>query len=1583
VAEIDPRIRKFEEEAAKTLAAMKRSRTRAEAFEAETQRSKAGRSNLDARVRQEVARDRIKGETIGESGGRKSKGTIEQQSRATRNAGKEQERMARLNDQARVSEERLTKQRAAGTKQILSQQEAMRRYGKYAGGRFIERQAERYYANQPLASAAGGGAGRGGYLPPPPPPPTGGGGRGGGFDDGGTRRFTGDLKAERAQLAAMEERLARSTQAHRKLIQVQASGSNVLRRNGALTTEFLQAAARGEVTIRELGYQTAATIGKFGGWITAGAALYTALGAVQKMGRGALDAYSGVNQLQRVINDVDASSARKEFSELADYFQLPFQDVTEGVYEVGKVFHDQNTAMEASKALLYSVKVGELDTATAGRYLISITNAYNLSAQDLNSTFDKFNQLQNNFGVAIAGTEAATARAAGSFVNAGGSLDYLIALIGTAARVTGAAPERIGTALQRAPTFIHKPENEQVLKSFGIDPGGSLDQIFNQAFAVAQRSSGKRRRELAAALFGNQYGAGIGTPLLRQFETFKRIQASIDKSKGSGKRELSRLKESPEEQIKNVGIQLERIGTGLADSGVLSLMATFVLSLDDALRLLNGILAIYNELPGPIKDAVGLMIQLGIAARLLGRLNVGDSIAPPGRAVNPARTFLGTALSGGDKRDARLIRKGLYGERGVLEDERARTADQAREASSRAVLADERALSEQKRLVGLKEAGIRDEKQIARSQAALAQYTQEGNLSREQARSLALDEETKARRLNEVNTQIAKGRGRFGRLNVPGTLSAAEQRGFGGGYYPTTFDQPTTARPTQYQAKMGAVIPGGVPTTPIDLAQLDKQEKQMSRAEKTARATSGRLQKARVGAARLGGAFNGVIGSMGNAIFALAIVGIGVEALSSYLDDFYAAVDDLQNQTFSIPKRRTQYAHGRGIPELSGVSGAISDFIETVSPFGENFLDLGTAPTERVAQEGEFAQRQAKQELEAQRASARLGKPVPFRFAQSIEKDVQDLQQSGKSRKEVRAGLEKYEKELSAAYERGKSGKQAKQRLAAARNAIKNALVTSAKAQGGQLQEALSGLNPAEIQEHLESEITQAGAFGGTTRNRIKRARITYGSLAKRLIGSRDPKDIQALADARSSYFEGLQQTIQDELDHSLALSRSPGESNAAYAEAFNRLRQAYVGGDNAALRAQQQKVQTLQRQFRNQSRTATPGGYDVSGWGGLEIQEGSGKRLKELRQKLGAERKSLKALTADQKQKREFFRQIQQELREQQYEENAAIREAQTSLKISRTADPLAQAKLKLSAVNTEIGKAIEVYGRSSKEVLELLAQRQEILAQQAQDQVNLIDAQGTLRSAGLSGEGNEQAKARSDLQTLEAKLSYETGHASRFDPAEILQLQADVREAQIAFQEQIEQEAEELYGAAIDVRIARAEAGGNDVRAARLNVTKAQYDFKHADTKLEKRQARADLIGKRAGLRDARVSQAIEDVEFEADIGKLTLDQQIAAYQRILNTQKLTRDARRDLRRKIYSLRKETENDSTFDLNVGSIKLPTIYEIRRAVQGGVNGGAVSVSQSNVYQINGAKDPHAVASEINRLNGGANKAALRSAGLR
>jgi TP901 family phage tail tape measure protein len=1582
VADIDPRIKQFEEEAAKTLAAMKRSARRADAFSKEVDRGQASRDELDQRVRKEVARDRIKGETIGEGGGRtKSRKAIEGESSATEKAGRQQEKMTRLQEQARVSEERLTKARVTGTKQILTQEEAVRRYGKYAGQRYIQQQGPgatvptRAEARAQAVTRQGEFAGGGGFdrrfPPPPPPPPSGGGGRGGGFDSGGPKKFNEELVKEQRNLQRLQGGLARSTAEHQRLIQVQASGSNVLRRNGALTTEFIQAAARGEVTIRELGYQTASTIGKFGGWITAGAALYTALGAAQKLGAGALDAASGVNQLERVVNNVNGADLTSGFSELADYFQLPIGEVTEGVYEVGKVFHDQNDALEASKALLYSVKVGELDTATAGRYLISITNAYNLSQKDLNDTFDKFNQLQNNYGVAISGTEAATARAAGSFANAGGELDYLIALIGTASRVTGAAPERIGTALQRSPSFIHKPSNEQVLKSFGINPNQDIDSIFNEAFKAAENVSGKKRRQLASALFGPQYGAGVGTPLLRQYDTFKKIQKSIEHSKGSGARELATLKESPEEQLKNIGVQLERLGTGLAKSGVLDEIAFLVLGLDDVLRLANSLVEAFNGLPDPIRTALSLMLQLSLVSRGLGRLNLGEP--RPGKEAGPGRTFAEAALGGGGKRDARLIRKGLYDEKSALEDERARSADQAREQSSRALSAEQRALDENKRRVGLMGAAERDEKAITSSKAAQTVYEQEAANSRQASISASLDEEQKAKRLNEVNRRLEQGRGRFGKLNVQGTLASASERG---GYYPTTFDVPTTQRPGQY--------PGGAPGAepPIIGPQQFPDEKDMAKAEKEAQRSQQKMSRVKIGAEKLGNTFNRLLGSMGNLIFAAFTIGVVAELLSSQAD---AVAKEIEAIAAPSDNAKSRSQNLKRLTE-GGQSGdnfkqrLTNIFTETTDIFGVDVPSLGLGNNgvdEQINEAERIAADTIKAELQAQRRARKTGQPIPYRFVSEIGKDIERLKSGNVPAKRARELIGQYREELAKSYEatNPNAGKDAKDKLKQAYAALRSARVSNAKPQD--LRQTLEGLEPKEIQEHLDAEVTQAGFFGGLTKNRIKRARQTYAALASQLGGSKDPEAIALLSSARDAYFEGLEQQIQAELDHSTTLSRSPQATNDAYRRAYQSLTRAY-GGGGQQVQAEEKRLQALQRRLRTES--AEPEGGQFHGFGN---QPGDPAALKKLQSQIQAQKSSLKSVREDVKQKREFLKQIKQELREQQYEENSALREARTNLKVSRTADPLVQVRLKLTAINVEIGQAIKVFGRQSKEVLELLAQRQEIIAEQAQDQLNLIDAKGSLAAAGFSGKGDEADKARVELGTMQQKLAFMQSRSNRFDPAEIIQLQADIREAQISLAELVEQEAEELALASIDIKIARAEAGGNDVRSARLNVQKAKYELGHADTKVEKKQARADLIGKKAALRDARLQQSIEDIEFEADIGKLTLDQQIAAYQRLLSTQKLTRDARRDLRRKIYALKKETEDDSTFDLTVGNIKLPTIYEIRRATKGGVNGGGVNVSQTNNYQINGAGDPKGVALEINKLNGGANKAALRSAGVR
>jgi hypothetical protein len=98
------------------------------------------------------------------------------------------------------------------------------------------------------------------------------------------------------------------------------------------------------------------------------------------------------------------------------------------------------------------------------------------------------------------------------------------------------------------------------------------------------------------------------------------------------------------------------------------------------------------------------------------------------------------------------------------------------------------------------------------------------------------------------------------------------------------------------------------------------------------------------------------------------------------------------------------------------------------------------------------------------------------------------------------------------------------------------------------------------------------------------------------------------------------------------------------------------------------------------------------------------------------------------------------------------------------------------------------------------------------------------------------------------------------------------------------------------------------------------------------------------------------------------------------------LTRDQRRDLKRRIYSLNQQTDSEAGgFELAVGNIKLPTVYEIKRAIGGGYGGGGnVNVNNApniNVYAANPAA-AQAVGQAIDNSLGTATQAAMKNAGM-
>jgi hypothetical protein len=158
--------------------------------------------------------------------------------------------------------------------------------------------------------------------------------------------------------------------------------------------------------------------------------------------------------------------------------------------------------------------------------------------------------------------------------------------------------------------------------------------------------------------------------------------------------------------------------------------------------------------------------------------------------------------------------------------------------------------------------------------------------------------------------------------------------------------------------------------------------------------------------------------------------------------------------------------------------------------------------------------------------------------------------------------------------------------------------------------------------------------------------------------------------------------------------------------------------------------------------------------------------------------------------------------------------------------------------------------------------------------------------------------------------------------------------------------------------VSIALAEASGNTVLAARRTLQAARQALanalkqSHGKNTVEVNQARAQAIQAEASLRDAKLQDSLDTIDFNLQMGRMTQSSAIAALQQILKTQDLTKAQRRQLLLQIKGMKDEIANSQW---NFGDISLPTPYQMRRYVQqqiaanskgpGGTGGGRPVVS--------------------------------------
>lgn len=1393
-------------------------------------------------------------------------------------------------------------------------------------------------------------------------------------------RASADASNEYAKAAGRAAGAERDwSAATRESLAAQGTASRNLRAYGALTTEFFSSAARGTVTIRELGYQTVATIQKFGGWLGAGAAIYTALGAIQSVGRGAIDSSSGVSELSRVVNNVDPSTATKRFREYAKSFNLPISDIANAGYQMGKVFHDQDQALEASKSILYAVKVGELDVATASRYLTAIVNGFNLSAKEQQTVFDQVNEAQNRYSISIANVLAGTSKAAGSFRAAGGDVTHLIALITALSKASGQTGDVIGTAIQRSPHFIALEKNQDALQSFGLNPEQSIQKLYAEAIKAAKGQSGAKQREIAEALFGPQYGARVGIFLLQQGKLFSKVLADVqpEKAKGSAQRELNSVLDQTDERLKAIITSLEILGSNLESAGAFDIFKVALGSLQAMLNVGNGLLEVFNNLPKPLREVVTLAAQAGVALKAARFFNVGQSLGGQ-------KTALGTFFTAPNQ-SSKLYRDALSRQEEELAARREAASGSAVRASLRAQALDAQlAAAKAAEVEAIRVYGAESAEAVAAGETAAV--TQRRVVAAEQAyldASLERDIILKEQQLiaeqqalltrKTTNAQAESIAGAYG-VRIPGAAGS-----------PNLSEAEKIRQEAAAKAAAGGgpiVLPSGtkVPTSAVTGAEAEALKKASLQKRGLAenlrrvsaeggklglaggalvlagRSASTKLSTARasigkINLAAIGRGITGLATSIGAMLGPLDVLILAALFLPDLADQFFNrageandALAQLQSATPKSPKDleaqiNALNAQGsKGYNTIEKLSGVGDELAETSIKEAE-LLSKNRARIQIALTKGEFVVGDNRSLF-------------PQDIKQTTSQYIERLRKGVYNTREFQEAMANLYKTIHASFDRDTAAKLE----AETRTSIINANGVKSRYQD------FAALAGKDLEKQIDSysELVSTG-FGTKhdTQALISRAlpQIAEG------LKAHDPEKRAFAAKGLDALVKGLQGAAQSELDTALTFAKGQKERNKAYDDYLKAVSPKQVTRVFDTQRKElRHQLGAVNRNIQNLKHT----GQDASS------EEARGKEI----------RKSLKALDdAQAAAVKELNKVAKQEARDKKYEENTQLFEARTNLKVSELPEGLESTRYQLRRIRIEVQRAIQHYGRDSQQVLELLAQEQGLIAQVAKDQIDLIQAQGEYRVSLINSDVDPVGAARAQLAEAENVLAAtrDNPHASQ---ADILQAMTDVNQARQDLANEIRDQAEAIKEASFE--LAKAKAGENDVRVAEINIREAKYKLSQARTPAEKLQAEAELINARKEKQKAVASRQVEDIEFQADIGKLTLDQQIRAYEHLLKTLDLTRNARRDLRRKIYDLKHEAD-DSTFDLNVGDIKLPSIYEVKRAILGGVQGGPgrteVNTTNHVTVNANGA-DANEVVNKLSKTLDGTTTSSLRSAGL-
>jgi hypothetical protein len=384
-----------------------------------------------------------------------------------------------------------------------------------------------------------------------------------------------------------------------------------------------------------------------------------------------------------------------------------------------------------------------------------------------------------------------------------------------------------------------------------------------------------------------------------------------------------------------------------------------------------------------------------------------------------------------------------------------------------------------------------------------------------------------------------------------------------------------------------------------------------------------------------------------------------------------------------------------------------------------------------------------------------------------------------------------------------------------------------------------------------------------------------------------------------------LQQIDQEYQDATALADGNAGQEGRAFRTALSKVRRAHGGRDA------KREVQTIIQEHLNNITKDLTDELTLAGGDPSKIADAYRKALARARRSGNSRQAQV----------------VQQQIIEQQYQQDVTQIDSSTNLAAAK--DPAHEIQIKLRGIGQKIAAAIRTFGRNSTQVQDLIAQQYDLQKQAVDEQVALINANSSVAQAlAKTPAGEAKAGMQGALNAYNAMKA-----SGKYKPSELRQQYGAYLSARKAYQEQLRADAQALADSLTTLALSRTE---DPVKQATIQLHAAQRNLSRARTPAERNTALAGINNARRTRTQAIQQQKYDDIEFYSSIGKMTKDAEISSLQALLKTMKGNKDLRRQIRQRIYQLRQELNQDSNLDLNLDNIRLPTTYEIRRAVLGG-----------------------------------------------